>query len=224
MFYNCCPPWIFPSLPPILFSSPLSAFLAQDHSFSVTLTRQGPAGPDSHGLTGSLELLLYDENVFKDKHAGTIRVDLAQLTPAQLSYCELPFVSDKKEIASQQRNSRLALSICPGILTYHSLRTMWGSVPGMLCNDVKQHIYLPLPDASTPGVMYLGIEYEGGVVDFKVGGARVGRAGSHMRAYAHTLPPRSPPLSTWTSWATMVWVIIIIIKRQELLPIPPTVV
>ncbi|KAG2488831.1 hypothetical protein HYH03_012630 [Edaphochlamys debaryana] len=119
-------------------------------------------------LTGTLELNLYDEDTFSDSYVAKYHLDLSQLTPDKLNVpltFNLEYVKDKYK--SQGRHPTITIKMEGLVQSFHSLRAMFGAMPGFVTNDQTQAAYIPIQESN--GLLYVGVEYEdNGALDFKV--------------------------------------------------------
>eukprot|EP00798_Chlamydomonas_sp_ICE-L_P028362 gene28362-31489_t len=87
---------------------------------------------DAQGkVHGNIDVILYDENTFKDKLVGSVSLDLSKLSPQQLLHQEVAIGFAENKFAKQGKNSRMGITITPGVLAYNSMRAMWGALPGV---------------------------------------------------------------------------------------------
>eukprot|EP00798_Chlamydomonas_sp_ICE-L_P021183 gene21183-28083_t len=102
--------------------------LFDENTFKDKLSFTVKVGRDATGrLGGSIILQLFDENTFKDKLVGHVNFDFSAMTPDQMKYVELPFIFEEDKFTKQGRNSRVAVSFHPGILSSAFMKNMWAA-------------------------------------------------------------------------------------------------
>lgn len=112
-----------------------------------------------------LEVELCDEDFLRNQSIGTATIHLASFHPSQLQSLQVP-LQLKPKYQGQNRNSYLTISIVGWVATYEELKRRLKGVPGAIFKDKKQSLYNPVPN--TNGLVFLGVEYDGPAVDFKV--------------------------------------------------------
>lgn len=138
---------------------------SSDPTFNETFLATLPSAAPHGFLTGTIQISLFDQNVFSDEHVATCSVELDGKSPQDLRCMSIPLTFVKSKYSGLQ--AHLAIGLDGFVQSFQSLKHMFGGTPGFFFSDVKRACYFPFPH--TQNMAYLAVEYEEqGKVDIKV--------------------------------------------------------
>mmetsp|Transcript_20774 Transcript_20774/g.37173 ORF Transcript_20774/g.37173 Transcript_20774/m.37173 type:complete len:453 (-) Transcript_20774:1823-3181(-) len=134
-----------------------------NESFPVTLPRRStPPGPGQSpsGFSGTVNIVLFDQNTFKDSQVLKATLDLSTLPPSALSE---PFTIPLEPIKEKYRpiKGTASLTLCfegSGADTYDSITSRLCGVPNVILESKTKTVIFPI--AGSKGLVYASLKYE----------------------------------------------------------------